>query len=104
MVSPFYIAVFLPILFLQVPGIEFTPTLALIPVVNVAMVAREAVAGIFHWPLIGITLAVEAVCVALSLWLATAILRYEDFLLGTYGGSFGKFIKERLVGGRRRGR
>jgi sodium transport system permease protein len=104
MVSPFYIAVFLPVLFLQVPGIQFTTGLALIPVVNVAMVFREAIAGTFHWPLIGITLAVEALCVALALWLAATILRYEDFLIGSYGGNFAKFLKERLLGGRRRGR
>jgi sodium transport system permease protein len=104
MVSPFYIAVFMPVLFLQVPGIQFTTGLALIPVVNVAMVFREAIAGTFHWPLIGITLAVEALCVALALWLAVAILRYEDFLIGSYGGNFAKFLKERLLGGRRRGR
>jgi hypothetical protein len=72
--------------------------------VNVAMVFREAIAGTFHWPLIGITLAVEALCVALALWLATNILRYEDFLIGSYGGNFVKFLKERLLGGRRRGR
>jgi sodium transport system permease protein len=97
MVSPFYIATFLPVMFLQVPGLELTPTLALIPVVNVAMVFREAVAGIYRWPLIGITIAVEALCIAISLWLATLILRYEDFMLGTYGGNFGKFLKERLL-------
>jgi hypothetical protein len=47
MVSPFYLATFLPVMFLQSPGIEFTPVLALIPVVNVAMVFREAIAGIY---------------------------------------------------------
>jgi sodium transport system permease protein len=96
MVSPFYIATFLPVMFLQIPGIEFTPVLALIPIVNVVMVFREAIAGVYHWPLIGITIAVEAACVALALWLATAILRYEDFMLGTYGGNFGKFMKQRV--------
>jgi ABC-type Na+ efflux pump permease subunit len=104
MVSPFYIAVFMPVLFLQVPGIQFTTGLALIPVVNVAMVFREAIAGTLHWPLIGITLAVEVLCVALALWMAMNILRYEDFLIGSYGGNFAKFLKERLLGGRRRGR
>jgi sodium transport system permease protein len=104
MVSPFYIAVFLPVLFLQVPGLEFTVGLAFIPVVNVAMVAREAIAGTFHWHLIGITLAAEMACVALALWLAVVILRYEDFLMGSYGGNFGKFVKERLLGGKHRGR
>ncbi len=100
MVSPFYIATFLPVMFLQVPGIELTPQLALVPIVNVALVFREAVAGTYHWSLIGITIGVEVLSVALALWLATLILRYEDFMLGTYGGSFVKFLKERLLRGR----
>jgi hypothetical protein len=102
MVSPFYLAIMLPVMFLQVPGLEFTPLLAALPVVNVCMLFREAIAGVFHWRLIGITLAVETACIALSLLLATTILRYEDFLLGSYGGSFGKFVKQRLIAGRRR--
>ena len=97
MVSPFYLATFLPVMFLQSPGIEFTPLLAAIPVVNVAMVFREAIAGIYHWPLIGLTLVVESLCIVLALTLATAILRYEDFLLGSYSGSFAKFVKQRLL-------
>jgi len=104
MVSPFYVAIFMPILFLQVPGLQFTPALAAIPIVNVAMVFREAIAGTFHWPLIGITLAVEILCVVVALWLATNILRYEDFLMGNYGGNLAKFLKERVLGGKRRGR
>jgi sodium transport system permease protein len=104
MVSPFYVAIFVPVLFLQVPGLQFTPGLALIPIVNVSMVFREAIAGTFHWPLIGITLAVEILCVVVALWLATNILHYEDFLMGNYGGNFAKFLKERVLGGKRRGR
>lgn len=97
MVSPFYILVFLPLLFLQVPDLEFTPRLALIPVVNVALTFREAIAGRYPWLLIGITVAVEAAVVVLALRLAAAILRYEDVILGSYAGSFGKFLKGRLL-------
>jgi sodium transport system permease protein len=104
MASPFYIAIFLPALFLQSPDIQFTMGLALIPVVNVVMVFREAISGTFHWPLIGISFAIEFLCVALALGLAAAILRYEDFIIGSYGGNFAKFLKERLLGGKRRGR
>jgi sodium transport system permease protein len=100
MVSPFYLAMFLPVLFLNVPGLELTPLLSVIPVVNVAMVFREAVAGVYRWQLIGITLAVEVACVALCLRLATLILRHEDFILGTYGGNLGRFLKERLLAAR----
>jgi sodium transport system permease protein len=103
LVSPFYISVFMPVMFLQVPGLELTPALALVPVVNVALVFREAVAGVFRWPLIGLTVLVEAASVALALWLAATILRYEDFLMGSYGGKFSKFVKERLIGRRRQG-
>lgn len=101
MISPFYIACFIPVIFLQVPGIKFTAVLAMIPVVNVAMVFREAIAGVYHWPLILLTLAVEAACIVLALWLAVAILGYEDFIIGSYGGNFGKFLKERLIGRRK---
>ncbi len=97
MVSPFYLATFLPVMFLQSPAIEFTPVLAAIPVINVAMVFREAIAGVYHWPLIGLTLVVETICIVLALALATAILRYEDFILGSYSGSFAKFVKQRLL-------
>ena len=83
-------------MFLQSPGIEFNRQLALIPIVNVAMVFREAVSGIYHWQLIGLTILVEIACIAIALWLAVKIIQYEDFLLGTYSGSFGKFIKQRV--------
>jgi sodium transport system permease protein len=96
LVSPFYVAIFLPVMFLQSPDIEFTRQLALIPIVNVAMVFREAISGVYHWQLIGLTVLVEVVCVAIALWLAIRIIQYEDFLLGTYSGSFGKFIKQRV--------
>jgi ABC-type Na+ efflux pump permease subunit len=97
MVAPFYVALIIPIMFLQTPGIEFTRRLALIPVANVTMMIREAIQGIYHWRLIGITLVVEAVCVALALRVAMMVLKHEDFVMGSYTGSFGKFAKERLL-------
>lgn len=96
LVTPFYIGVFMPVMFLQMPGIKFTIYLALVPVVNVAMVFREAISGTFNWPMIAVTIAVEVLCVAASLKLAGAVLRYEDFLIGSYDGSLMKFIKERI--------
>src|SRR5207249_2122603 len=96
MVSPFYLLVILPASFLQSPGLEFTPRLALIPIVNVTMMFREAITGTFHWRLIGITVVVELLCVAVALKLASIILAHEDVVTGSYSGSFVKFFKERL--------
>ena len=97
MVTPFYMALILPIFFLQTPGMEFTRRMALIPVVNVTMMIREAMQGIYHWRMIGLTLVAEAVCVAIALRIAMLILKHEDFVMGNYSGSFGKFAKERLL-------
>jgi sodium transport system permease protein len=96
MTSPFYIALIMPVLFLQAPGVEFTTQIALIPVANVMMMIREAFQDVYHWRSIGITLIVEAVCVAAALRIAVLVMRHEDFILGSYNGSFGKFMKERL--------
>jgi len=97
MVSPFYIALVLPLNFLVAPGMELTPKLALIPVVNVAMMFREAIGGTYRWPLIGLVAVVQLATVSLLLWLATRILGQEDLVLGSYGGSFVKFARERLL-------
>ena len=94
--SPFYIALIIPVMFLQTPGLEFSSRIALIPVANVMMMIREAFQGIYHWRPIAITLAVEAACVVLALRLAMLVIQHEDFVMGSYNGSFGKFLKERL--------
>ena len=98
LVSPFYIALIMPVLFLQTPGIEFTTRLALIPVANVMMMIREAFQDVYHWRLIGLTLVSESVCVILALQVARMVLKHEDFIMGSFNGSFGKFAKERLLG------
>ena len=98
MVGPFYVALIIPIMFLQTPGLAFTPRIALIPVANVMMMIREAIQGVYHWRLIGMTLAVEFACVIVALRIAILIMQHEDFVMGSYNGSFGKFAKERLFG------
>jgi len=104
MVSPFMIAFVLPLMFIQSPSQEFTIRIALIPVVNVAMMFREAIQGQYNWGSIGITLGVEAVCIAVALKLATTIIEYEDFVTGSYSGTFMKFIGQRVLHRTRRRR
>jgi sodium transport system permease protein len=96
LVSPFYIALVLPITFIQGPAQEFTLQSALIPVVNVAMMFRQAIIGSYDWNLIAVTVVVEAVCILAALKIAAAIIQHEDFVTGSYTGTFGKFVKERL--------
>jgi len=96
MVSPFYVVIMIPLMFLSAPGMEFTTKLALIPIMNVTMMFREAIQGTYHWPMIGITVAVELACIAAAMFTATSLLKYEDLVTGTYSGSFLKFALARI--------
>ncbi len=97
MITPFYMLILLPVMFLQVPGLEFSLPLAFIPMVNVTMMVREAIGGTFHWLQIAVTVATEAATVAALLWVAAAILSFEDVVIGSYSGSFLTFVKQRML-------
>jgi sodium transport system permease protein len=97
MIQPVYmVAILVPLLLGQQTDRTLTPEIALIPVANVAMMIRDAIGGVFLWPLIAQTLFVNLALVALCLWLARFILRFEDVLLGSFDGSFWRFAKARL--------
>lgn len=98
MVQPVYWLVLLPMLLGQQTDLTLTPAIAALPVANVTMMIRDALNGVFLWPLIAETVAVNLAVVALLLWLARRILGFEDFLLGSYDGSFWRFLKERIMG------
>lgn len=97
MVTPFYLVVLLPTFVLNDPGLEFTSRLALTPVVNVALVLRDAFRGVFEWHLIALTTLSSLVAIALLLMLARRILDFEDIVTGSYSGNLGKFLKSRLL-------
>ena len=98
MVSPFYFILLMPVMFLQSPELELTLPLALVPVVNVTLMFRDAIGGVFNWPLIAVTVLVEVALIVLCLAVARRILQFEDVLVGSFNGSFFTFAKERLLG------
>jgi sodium transport system permease protein len=93
LVSPFMIAFVLPLLFIQSPSQEFTTKVALIPVVNVAMMFRQAISGYFDWKPMAITVAMEILFVTLALKIATSLVEREDFMMDSSGGAFLRFIR-----------
>jgi sodium transport system permease protein len=102
LVSPFMIVFVLPLMFIQSPSQEYTMKVAFIPIVNVAMMFRQAIVGQYEWIPILITIGVELACVAVALKLATMIVEYEDFITGSYNGTFLQFVSKRIL--RRDGR
>lgn len=95
--TPFYAVTILPTVLVADPSVQFTTTLACIPVLNAALAFREAIAGHLLWPQLVISLLVLLLCVLISLWVARRVLAYEDVVLGTYGGSFWTFFRQRLL-------
>jgi len=104
MITPFYLLILLPVMFLQTPGIQFSMPLAFVPVVNVTMMVREAVTGAFHWPQIGVTIVVSLAVVAACVYAASLVLRFEDVVMGSYTGGLAGFLRERVLGRGRRPR
>jgi hypothetical protein len=97
MVSPFYLAVILPVSFLQTPDLELTTRLALVPVVNVALMFRDAIGGVYRWPLVLLTIAVEGLSIVACLALARQILRFEEVVVGSFSGTLVTFARARLA-------
>ena len=93
MVGPVFILAVLPVFLGQQTDQTLTPIVAAIPVANAAMMIRDAINGVFLWPLIAETLAVLLAMVTACLLIARALLKTEDFLLLSPGGRFSKFSK-----------
>lgn len=95
MVTPVYWLAVVPLFLGRTPDQHLTPELALVPIVNVTLMIRDAIQGIFAWPLIAESFAVGVVLVGACIRLARWILSFEDVLLGSYDGSFWRFLRER---------
>ena len=93
LVSPFMIAFVLPLVFIQSPTQEFTNKIALIPVVNVTLMFRQAISGYFDWQPIAITVAMELVFVTVALRLATIIVEREDFMSDGPSGTVRRWVR-----------
>lgn len=96
MITPVYWLVFIPLLLGDQTDVNLSATTAFIPIANVTVMIRDAIGGVFLWPWIGVTLLVTLTVVVLLLLLARQILKFEDFLLGAFDGSFWRFAKEKL--------
>ncbi len=93
MLTPFFMLATLPVGFLAVPGIELTAPLALVPVVSVSLVVREAITGVFRWPEIAIAAASSALLIVASLRLVVHVLGAEEVVTGAFAGGPMAFLR-----------
>jgi len=78
--TPMTFVVIFPAIAAMLPGVELTPKLSLIPILNVSLLCKELVAGTYHWNYIAIIFSSTCVYAAFALFLAIKMFQRESVL------------------------
>jgi len=82
-VSPLMIVVVLPAVASLLPGVELTPALALVPVLNTSLVCKEIISGTYHWGYIALIFLSSCVYAGAAIVFAVKLFEREDVLFRT---------------------
>ncbi len=82
-ISPLMIVVILPAIFSLLPGVELTPKLALVPILNVSLVSKEILSGNYPWGTIALIFVSSCVYAAAALFVAVRTFQNESVLFRT---------------------
>src|SRR6202011_3147773 len=76
--TPITFVAVIPAIASIMPGVELTPKLALIPVLNTSLVCKEIISGTYHWNSIALIFASTCVYAAVALFLAFKTFQRES--------------------------
>src|SRR6266566_2789253 len=76
--TPMTFIVVIPAVASLMPGVELTPKLALVPILNTSLVCKDIVAGTYHWNSIALIFLSTCVYAAAALFLAVKMFQRED--------------------------
>jgi sodium transport system permease protein len=79
-VTPMTFLVIIPAVASLMPGVELTPKLALVPILNTSLVCKEIISGIYHWNYIAIIFVSTCAYAAFALFLAIKMFQRESVL------------------------
>ena len=79
-IMPLVFIVIIPAIAAMLPGVELTPKLAIVPILNVSLLCKELVIGTYHWNYIAIIFASTCVYAAAALFLAVKMFQRESVL------------------------
>jgi sodium transport system permease protein len=82
-VSPLVVLIILPAVVGMLPGVELDTRLALIPVLNVSLVSKELVSGVWPWTQVAVIFGSSCLYAAGALWLAVRMFNREEVLFRT---------------------
>jgi sodium transport system permease protein len=78
--TPMTFLVVIPAVASLLPGVELTPKLALVPILNTSLVCKEIMTGTYHWNSIALIFASTCVYAAAALFLAFKTFQRESVL------------------------
>lgn len=79
-VSPLIIVIIMPAVFGMLPGIELSAKNALIPILNLSLVCKEMLSGVWNWPMIGLIFGSTVVYAGLALAYCVRLFNREDVI------------------------
>ena len=82
-VTPLALIVVFPCIIGMLPGIELNYRLALVPIVNISLVCKEMLSGVWHWGYIAVIFGSTALYAAVALSLSVMMFRREDVIFRT---------------------
>jgi sodium transport system permease protein len=82
-ISPLMVFVVLPAVAALLPGVELTPALALVPVLNTSLVSKEIISGTYHWNYIALIFLSSCLYAAAAITIAVKLFQREDVLFRT---------------------
>ncbi len=82
-VQPMIFVVIMPAIIGMLPGIDLNARLALVPILNLSLVCKEMLSGVWHWNYIGLIFGSSSVYAAIALWLAGKMFNREDVIFRT---------------------
>jgi len=81
--GPLILVVFMPAIVGMLPGIDLNLRLALVPILNLSLVCKEMLSGVWHWGYIAVIFGSTALYAAGALALAVGMFRREGVLFRT---------------------
>jgi len=81
--TPMTFIVLIPAVAAVLPGLELTPKLALIPILNVSLLCKELVTGTYHWNYIALIFLSTCLYAGAALFLAVKMFQRESVLFSS---------------------
>jgi sodium transport system permease protein len=82
-VSPLIIVIILPAMMAMLPGMELSTRLAFVPILNLSLVSKELVSGVWHWHYLALIFGSSCLYAAAALALCVRMFNRESVLFRT---------------------